>query len=204
MKKIIIFGASLSVLMLAFTACGGGEEETEENAEGTEETTEEVAEVTDYTVDTEASVINWYTMHGEEKAHWGTTKISEGTFTVEGDQITSASLTMDMGTVTADDEMGAKLLEHLNTPDFLNPEAHATSSFTFDKHEDGVIYGTLNVAGFDMDVQAPATLNEGTVEISDFKVDMVQFPFFQTERAEKPEAEWHDTMVGFTATIVGK
>lgn len=190
--------------MFAMASCGGAEEETTDET-GTDSTaTEDVVEPVDYSVDTAASIINWWSTEEGEKVHWGTVKVLKGSFTVEGDVITSGALTINMNTVTADDEMGGKLMEHLVTPDFLDINQYATSTFTLTNHENGVINGTLTVAGLDMDVEAEATMADGVVTTSDFKVDMIQFPYFQTEQAEKPEGEWHNTMIGFNATIVGK
>ena len=203
MKRTFLFGSMIATIMFAMASCGGAEEETTDETT-TNDSTEEVVEAVEYSVDTAASIINWWSTEEGEKVHWGTAKVLEGSFTVEGDVITSGALTINMNSVTADDEMGAKLMEHLSTPDFLDINQYATSTFTLTKHENGVINGTLNVAGLNMDVEAEASMADGVVTTSDFKVDMVQFPYFQTEQAEKPEGEWHNTMIGFNATIVGK
>lgn len=188
-------------LMFAATSCGGGEEETtEENHESTEETVEEVVEAVNYTVDTESSVINWSAYEGGEVGHTGTVKLLDGSYTDEGGVITSATLNIDMNTITADAE---KLQGHLMAADFFDVNQYASASFAFDRHEEGVIYGTVNAAGLEFAAEAPATVSEGSVEISSFKIDMGQLGFFVTEREEAPEEEWHDTNIEFTASIVG-
>lgn len=200
MKKSIFFGVGIATLMLGTTACGGGEEEsTEEGTEETTETTEEVVEAVNYTVDAENSVINWTAYHGEEVGHEGTVTLLDGSYTVEGDVITGGSLTVDMNSITSDAE---KLTGHLMAPDFFDVNQFATSSFTVDSHADGMLAGKLNVAGLEMGVEAPVSLEDGNVTVNDFKLDMIELPFFQTEREEAPEEEWHDTNIGFTASIV--
>ena len=204
MKKNIFYGVSAAALMFAFVSCGGGEETTDETTDSTE-TTDDVIEAIEYTIDTESSVINWYTMNGEEKGHFGTTMVMEGTYTTEGDLITSASLTADLNTFTVEDEMGGEKLQgHIMSPDLLDVNQYATAVFTFDRHEDGIVYGSLSVAGNDMAIEAPATVGEGTIDIADFNVDMGALNFYVTERAEAAEDEWHDTNIGFTASIVAQ
>jgi YceI-like domain len=205
MKKTIIFGTAFATILFAMASCGGSEEETtDETNDANNETEEVVIEAVDYSVDAGASVINWYVMEEGEKMHFGTAKVQEGSYTIEGDAITAATLTMDMSTVSADDPMGEKLLGHLNSPDFLNVGEYTISTFTFDRNEGGMIYGTLTVAGFDMNVEAGVTVTDGNVAISDFDIDMVQFPFFVTERAEAEEGDWHNPMIGFNADIIGQ
>ncbi|UKN00907.1 YceI family protein [Paracrocinitomix mangrovi] len=200
MKKRFIYGFAAFAMAFSLVACGGeSEENTEEGTENTE-TTEEVVAV-ENTIDAEASTINWWAMDGEEKGHTGTIAIKEGTYTVEGDKVTAAAMSVDMGSMTSDSE---KLTGHLQTADFFDIENYGSTTFTFNKHEDGVVYGTLSVVGMEMAVEAPVTVSEGAVAVSDFSVDMVQLPFFQTERAEKPEAEWHNTNIWFNANIVAK
>lgn len=205
MKRNVFFGVSIATLMFATVSCGGAEEEATEGEGETIEVVEDVVEAVEYTVDTEASIINWYNMEGEEKGHYGTTKIMEGSYTMEGDVITAASLTMDLNTITVDDEMGGeKLLGHIISPDLLDVAQFGTATFTFGGHADGMVTGTLNVAGADTDVNAPVTVGEGSIEVGDFQVDMAHLPMFAGEREGKPEAEWHDAGIGFTATIIAQ
>lgn len=204
MKKNIFYGVSAAALMFAFVSCGGGEETTDETTDSTE-TTEDVIEAVDYAIDTESSSISWYTMHEDEKGHFGTIMVLEGSYTVEGDLITSASLTADLNTFTVEDEMGGEKLQgHIMSPDLLDVNQYATAVFTFDKHENGTLYGSISVAGNDMAIEAPATIGEGTIDIADFNVDMGALNYFVTERAEAAEEEWHDTNIGFTASIVAQ
>ena len=206
MKRKLFFGIGIATLMMGVAACGGGEEEsTDETTDKDTTQTEEVVEAVTYQVDTAQSKINWYSMDGEEKAHNGYVKVLEGSYTVEGDKITEASMTINMNTITVVDDAGGEKLEgHLMSPDFFDVNQYAKATFNFSKHEEGMIHGNLNVAGLDFPVEAPVTLGEGKVDVQDFKIDMVQLPFFQEEREKAPEKEWHNTNIGFTATIVAQ
>ncbi len=205
MKKKLFFGVGIAAMMLA--SCG---EAAEETTEGTDETTdevvEEVVEPVTYEIDTTASVINWFNTEGEEKGHWGTVKVLSGSYTTEGDMITSASLSANMNTITSDDDMGGeKLAGHLMAPDFFDVNQFASADFTFSKHEEGTVYGTLSSAGLEFDIEAAATVTEGAVEIAEFKVDMSSLPFFVMEKEkEADESKHHDAMIGISASIVGK
>lgn len=202
MKKKLFFGVSIAALML--TSCGGAEETTEETTETVDSV--EVVEAITYEIDTTASVINWANYEDGEKNHWGTVKVLSGSYTVEGDVITAASLKANMNTITSDDEMGgAKLAGHLMLPDFFDVNKYATAEFTFEKHEEGNVFGTLNAGGLQFAVEAPVTLSEGAVAIGDFKVDMSTLPYFNMEKEkEKDQAKWHDANIGFSANIVAK
>lgn len=204
MKKKLFFGVGIAAFMLA--SCGGAEETTEETTESTDSTAEEVVEAVTYEIDTESSVINWFNVNGEEKDHFGTVKVLSGSFTTEGDVITDATLSADMNTITSDDEMGGeKLAGHLVSPDFFDVNQFAAAEFTFDRHEEGTVYGSLNAAGQTFPVEATATVSEGTVEIGEFKVDMSTLPFFVMEKEKESDVtKHHDANIGFSATVVGK
>lgn len=200
MRKNIIFGAS-AVMMFAVISCGGSEESTE-STENTDSVV--VIEPVTYTIDTAASIINWYNMDGDAKGHFGTVKVLEGTYTLEGDVITAGSLTANLNSVSVDDEMGgAKLLGHILTADLLDVNQFATATFTFEKHENSSVVGTLSVSGVDVVIDAPVSINEGGLEVADFTANLAHLPFFIREVAEVAnEAERHDPNIGFNASIV--
>ena len=201
MNKKFIYGISIMSMMFTITSCGGGEEEsTEEIPVETIEVETEVVEPVAYTVDTANSVINWNNFDEGEPGHTGTVKVLEGSYTAEGDLITDAALTIDMNSLTCDSD---KLLAHLGNEEFFDINKYASAAFNFDRHEEGMIYGTLNAGGLEFAVEAPVTVGDGTVEIGEFKIDMSQLPYFVTEKTDAPEDEWHDTNIGFSAMIVG-
>ena len=205
MKKKLFFGVGIAAMMLA--SCGEAAEETTENTdETTDEVVEEVVEAKTFEIDTAKSVINWFNMNGEEKDHWGHVNVLSGSYTTEGEVITSANLSADMNSISADDEMGGeKLAGHLMTPDFFDANQFASAEFSFDKHEEGIVYGTLNASGMEFAVEAPATVSEGAVEIGEFKIDMSGLPFFIEEKEKEADtSKHHDALIGFSASIVGK
>lgn len=203
MKKEFLFGLAAAFFMFS---CGEGSEETTESGDttATDSVVEEVV-VMNYEIDTAASVINWMNFDDEETDHYGTVKVLSGSYTIENDVITEASLSADMNTITSDDDMGGERLEgHFMSPDFFDVNQFAAATFTFDRHEEGMVYGTLNTAGMDFNIEAPVTITEGSIEVGEFKVDMSALAYFEMEKEkEKDESKWHDPMIGFTATIVG-
>jgi polyisoprenoid-binding protein YceI len=111
-------------------------------------------------------------------------------------------MTINMASVEVGDG-SEKLQGHLMAPDFFDIENFATAEFTFDSHEEGIVYGSVNVVGKEMAVEAETTVDGNTLNVSDFTIDMSELGFFTTEAAEKPEEERHDANIGISATIVG-
>lgn len=203
MDKRVFLGVSSAALVMA--SCGGGNAEATSSNTAADEASS-APQAVSYKVDTENSVINWYNTEKGEKAHWGTVKLLSGDFTTEGDNIKTGSLSIDMNSITSDDEAGGERLSgHLMTPEFFDANQFATASFTLDKHEEGTVYGKLTAGGKEFSVTAPAAVSEGVVKLSDFNVDMSELLFFGMEKEEeKDSAKWHDPLIGFTASIVGK
>ncbi|MFT4600011.1 MAG: hypothetical protein ACI857_000179 [Arenicella sp.] len=205
MKKKLFFGVGIAAMMLA--SCGEAAEETTENTdETTDEVVEEVVEPVTYEINTEASVITWFTMEGDVKGHYGSVMVLSGSYTTEGDVITDASLSADMNTLVSEDENGGERLSgHLMNPDFFDVNQFASADFTFDRHEEGMIYGSLSSAGLEFAIEASATVTEKLVEIGEFKIDMSSLPYFGMEKEKEADVtKHHDPLVGFSASIVGK
>ena len=189
--------------MFVLASCGG-EEAVEETNE--ENVVEEVAAPVTYTVDTEASVINWISYELNDEVHQaGTVKALSGDVIVEEGAITSASLEVDMNSIASDAAM-EKLEGHLKSPDFFDVNQFATTSFEFEKYENGTVYGSASIVGVSMAIEAAAeVVEEGegvTVNVSEFKLDFSALPYM-VEDAKAPVEEQHSPSVGFTATIVG-
>jgi len=192
-----------------FASCGGAESD----AEGTENDSTVVVidtVVTSYTVDTATTVINWMTYDGEEIAHQGTVAALSGSFeiTVIGEEasITGGDLVVNMNSIAEGDE---KLEGHLKTPDFFDVMQFPTTSFAFDRHENGMIYGTATIIGKEVAIEAPVelTVAEGTavVTVGEFTVDFaaLEMMFFEREKTEAKPEEMHSTSIGFSATVNG-
>jgi polyisoprenoid-binding protein YceI len=209
MKKIII--PVLVAVPFFFASCGGAESDGDTTStDSTAVETEEVEVIVmNYNVDTANSIINWTSFEAGETGHQGTVKALSGAFeiTTTGDekQVTAASLEIDMNSI---EEPSEKLVGHLKNEDFFDVNTYAKSSFTFDRHEDGMIYGTAKIVDKELPVEAPVTISESetgaTVEVGAFKLDFtsLEMPFFVKE-ADAPEEEKHDPNIEFSATIVG-
>lgn len=99
--------------------------------------------------------------------HEGSFSKFDGTATVEDGKITGVEITVDMTSVSTDDE---KLTGHLQSPDFFNVEQHPTSKFTLlsvtEKAGEGgathEVAGNLEMVGKTNKVTFPATM-----EVSD-------------------------------------
>ena len=155
MKKKVFLGFSMFSLLLV--SCGG-EETTEETTEENVAVEEVVGPIT-YTLDLENSVINWtaYQLAEADVAdHTGTVNVSAGDVTVDAETITSASMDIDMSSILSDG--GEKLDGHLQNEDFFNVTNFLSTTFTFDRHEEGMVYGSISVIGMEMPIEAPAEL----------------------------------------------
>lgn len=210
MKKIMILGMCAAPFL--FASCGGAENSEETTT--TDSTAVEVIEtvMTSYTIDTATTVINWMNYNGEEVDHQGTVGALSGSFdvSVTGEEtvITAANLVVDMNSISEGSE---KLEGHLKTEDFFNVNTFATTAFAFDRHENGMIYGTATIIGKPVAVEAPVEVvvenGSATVNVGEFKIDFAQLEmkFFVDEKANpkvKPE-EVHNSMIGFSATVKG-
>lgn len=209
MKRIVILG--ISALPFFFASCGGSETDGEGTTTDTTAVVENVVVVDNYTVDAANTVINWKSFDGEEIAHQGTVMASNGsieTTTTDGAVvITAASMVIDMNSISDADGMD-KLVGHLKAPDFFDVNTFATTDFTFNRHENDMIYGSVNIIGKSVDIEAPATVtvdgNTLTVAVGEFTVDFaqLQMPFFVAE-VDAPAEEKHNSNIGFSATVVG-
>lgn len=207
MKRIMILGLCAAPFLVA--SCGGAENEGDGT---TVDSTVVVIDtvVTGYMVDTATTVINWMSYDGEEVSHQGTVAALSGAFevTVIGDTatITGGDLVVNMSSISEGDE---KLEGHLSSPDFFDVMQFPTTSFAFDRHENGMIYGTAKIIGKEVAIEAPVelTVSEGTavVAVGEFTVDFaaLEMLFFETEKTTAKPEELHSTLIGFSATVNG-
>lgn len=205
MKKLVILG--LAAMPLFLVSCGGGEAEAE--APATDSTVVETV-VSNYTVDSATTVINWNNFNADTVSHMGTAKVLSGSIDISatGDSIvlTGGSLEVNMNSITGGDPM---LDGHLKAVDFFDVNQFATSTFTFEKYEGGMVYGKVSIIGKDVPVEAPITITQTeqacTIEVGSFTIDFAQLmmPFFEKEKVKAPKEGPHDTKIAFTATIQG-
>ena len=207
MKKLVILG--LAAMPLFLVSCGGGEAEAE--APAADSTVVETV-VSNYTVDSATTVINWNNFNADTVAHMGTAKVLSGSIDISatGDSVvlTGGSLEVNMNSITAG--AGDEMLDaHLRKPDFFDVNQFATSTFTFEKYEGGMVYGKVTIIGKEVPVEAPITITQTeqacTIEVGSFTIDFAQLmmPFFEAEKVKAPKEGPHDTKIAFTATIQG-
>lgn len=207
MKKVTVLG--MAAMAFFFVSCGGGAstDGTNENDSTQVEVIETI--VNTYVIDTENTLITWTSFDGTEIDHQGTVKtlsgMAEVTSTGDVHTITGANLIVDMNSISEESE---KLVGHLKNEDFFDVNKFATTEFKFNRHEDGVIYGTLMLIGKELPIEAPATVvvdgDVVTVTVGDFKVDFstVEMPYYIKD-AKAPIEEQHDPKIGFSASVSG-
>lgn len=160
MKKIQFFLLAIATSLL-MTACT-------DNA-ATAGQAEQVAEAgstsASYKVNTAESKLEW---HGEKLAygHSGVIAITEGSLSMEGDNVTAGNFTVDMKTIeevgASDAESAAKLAGHLMSPDFFDVETYPSSKFEITGAEVKAGEGTTHVV-------------KGNLTIKD-KTNNIEFP----------------------------
>ena len=192
------------------SSCGGASSEGEETTTDSTLVETEVIEtvVMDMTIDTATTVVNWNNLSEGEVDHVGTVGALSGSIqiTATGDEyeITAGSLVVDMNSISEGSE---KLEGHLMAEDFFNVNVFATTEFTFDRHENGVVYGSVTIIGKEMPIEAPVEVSiEGdnaTIEVGQFDLDFtaLDMPFFVNEAAEEVETDRHNPTIQFSATV---
>lgn len=182
-KASVLF---LAMVAVALTACSNSEE-AEEN--------EEVVATT-YSLDTENSTIEWKGSMSPEYFHSGTIKATEGSVTMEGDELKSGSFKIDMNSIddtSLEDGKSQALEGHLKGT--MVDEAHPQNLFfntpkfpevtvTLNSFKDGQLNLTMNILGKKLDQTVPATLKadeKGALINGDFAIDFssMGIPGFQ-------------------------
>lgn len=141
----------------------------------TEEVTEEVVvEDAMYTLNTEETTLMWAANMGPEYGHNGTISITEGTMTMNGDNLVSGSFTIDMNTVKNVDLVEAgevdkagyleghlkgTMVDEKHPADlFFNAPVFPTTKVTLGEYKDGKLGLTVSVLGKEMQQEVPVTL----------------------------------------------
>lgn len=141
--KLLLSSAVLAALMFA---CNSDKktEATAVDSLGTEAT---------YTVDTAASTVLWEGQMLKMHKHFGTLKISEGSFTVKGLQVTGGSFTANMKSIVPTDSgYNAEhpkeyLVGHLSGADFFAVDTFPTASFVIKSVSGNTAVGDLTLRG---------------------------------------------------------
>ena len=188
MNNFSTLAASAALLLAACGEAPAPEATTTPETAATEQAEVTPAKATipdgDYTVDVAASEIVWIgrKVTGE---HRGNISLASGNFRVGEGQLTGATFTMDMTSMTntdLDEEYGGKLLGHLASDDFFSTEAHPTANFeasTFVPTENGfVAKGMLTIKGITKPQEVDVTLEDtdnGVAMRGMMKVDRTAF-----------------------------
>jgi polyisoprenoid-binding protein YceI len=144
MKLKIIFASALLASFLFSCNSTKSTEATAVDSIGTEAT---------YMVDPAASNIVWEGNMVNIYKHFGNLKISEGSFTVKGLQVTAGSFTTDMKSIDPKDSNYSAehpkeyLVGHLSKPDFFAVDSFPTATFVIKSVTGNTAKGDLTLRG---------------------------------------------------------
>jgi polyisoprenoid-binding protein YceI len=189
MKTTLLKFVPITAFTIALIACGGKKEaiKTEDKKDVLQAT--ELS--TNYSVDLTSSALGWKgTKVGG--GHNGTINISEGTISVEKNNITAGNFVIDMKTIKVIDLAGtdgeAKLKEHLESPDFFEIGKYPTAKFEITGSEklaaaDSLgnnykIMGNLTIKDVTKNITIPANVTMDATQFaatSKFNLDRTDF-----------------------------
>ena len=172
-----MFKQLFPVLLAPMILIGAGCTQPQETSEPlTEEATSEIRFVDGtYLLDLQTGLMNWEAEKVVAK-HNGTIQAQEGAVGVENGQIVSASLVVDMNTISnldlTDEKTNSTLVGHLKSEDFFSVTKYPTASFVMTEVTpveglEGVTHrvtGTMTIKGIENTISFPAkveTTQEG-------------------------------------------
>lgn len=130
---------------------------------------------TAYAVNLDSSNVSWKAYHkGGFAPRWGTLNIQSGELTVDGDQVTAGTFTIDVNSlwvdpasVTEPDRKVENLQAHLKSADFFHAEAHPTATFHITSIADlDAAAASSAVEGANKTVSGNLTLLDSTINIT--------------------------------------
>ena len=173
MKKTLLI-LSISTGLLMASCSNPKTATTEEAGETAEATTESVS----YTVDLGASTVNWSGAKVLEGSHTGTVALTAGSLSVKEGAIEAGSFTLDMTSINevggSSEEMTAKLIGHLKSPDFFMVDSFPTASFEITSGGTDKVKGNLTIKGITNEIEIPVTTEmteEGMKATSSFAIN---------------------------------
>lgn len=180
MKKLVL----ILVLGVSLIACKNDKKAApaSENLAEAKAQTNQIENGT-YTANTKTSTLNWkgFKPTGE---HNGTVAIKDGSLVISEGNLSGGSFTFDMTAITvldipAEDEYNAKLVGHLESPDFFDSANQPTATFEITSVSGVNIKGNLTVKGITKPIEFEAILakTESGIELTGetFKIDRTQF-----------------------------
>jgi polyisoprenoid-binding protein YceI len=144
---------------------------------------------TTYKVDTSASVLKWTGFHlAKSYEHTGLVQIKSGEVSSDGSMITSATVVVDMSSISNTDltssKDNAKLVNHLKSDDFFGVEKYPEAKIMIksSKLKSGNVYNTvadLTIRGITKEVAFETTIEKITdselVAIANMKIKRTDF-----------------------------
>lgn len=144
--KLFVIGSMLAVASMY--SC-----QSEKPAETTTTAVDTMAAEVTYAVNPESSSVMWEGSVIKAHKHFGTLKVSEGSFMLKGTQLVSGMFTADMKSINPTDSNYNKehpkeyLVKHLSSPDFFAVDSFSTATFVIKSVEGNSATGELTVRG---------------------------------------------------------
>ena len=172
MKKLLI----LTGAVLVFAACT----DTGANTQAGDQ--QEVATATEesktYTVSGEKSTVTWLGSKVTGSTHEGNVGVTEGQFSVKEGIIAAGRFVLDMNTIQntddMDEEMKAKLVGHLKSPDFFNVAEYPNVVFEITSSSADSLTGNLSIKGITHSITIPYHMDSDDSAVkahSSFSID---------------------------------
>ena len=167
--KLSVF-ATLALLM---SACSSNENSNSE---------ESTSAVVVMSLDAENSSLNWAGRENENHFRKGTVNFTEGSISLEGDKIISGSFTIDMNSISAQDEgLPAEKIKYLNghlkDTAFFQTYDFPNTIVTIGEYKDGELETTISVLGVDLKNNIPVEVNTSGENVTikgDFSIDLAE------------------------------
>lgn len=163
MKRTITIILGIIALGLLLAGCTSGNS-AGQGAAVTDTTTaaSDLPDNAHYVLDTDQSTLTYGAYRLTGKGHTGTVDISDGTLERADGTFTSGTFTIDMTTITEDND-NTRFLGHVQNEDFFDVENHPTSTITVNRvdHVSGdeyTITGDLTILDTTHVVTFPATI----------------------------------------------
>lgn len=153
----------------AMYSCGEATE-TKKAETTTSSSTDAAAAEEIYKVDAASSTLTWKGTMLNVKDHFGKMKLTEGSVTLKGDQVTGGTFTADLKSLAPEDAnyneeyTKEKLVGHLMTADFFDTEKYPTATFVVKSSEGNTLTGDLTVRGITKEEKVTDVVVEKTEE----------------------------------------
>lgn len=127
----------------------------------------------DIIINKDESVIAWSAKKIIGSGHEGTVQIKEAVVDLEGTEIRSATLLIDMNSIK-DVDNNEMLINHLKSEDFFAVATYPEARFDFKRFEADAVIGTLTIKGISNEIKMPGSIKnvDGQFVLeSEFSID---------------------------------